>query len=64
MIAILQMLGLFIPAIFIVLVYGHGIAQCNAGKGNEPVPAWLIFLIELSLFIFAFTLGTILSPIC
>lgn len=57
---VLQLLGLLIPGSILLFTYGYGIRQYNSGRGNEPVPTWLVILILISVFVAGFTLGTII----
>lgn len=63
MITILQFLGLVLPVVILLYTYISLAKKCGEGEGNEPVPTTQVVNVFVQIFVFGFTLGTIIVRI-
>ena len=63
MITILQFLGLVLPVVILLYTYIGLAKKCGEGEGNEPVPTIQVVNVFVQIFVFGFTLGTIVRSI-
>ena len=57
---IFWLIGLILPVISILWIYGDLVRECNNGDGKTTVPTWQVVVTGLSIFVFGFTLGTLI----
>lgn len=57
---IFQLIGLVLPVIFILWIYGDLIRECNKGNGSATVHTWMVVMTMISIFVLGFTLGTLI----
>lgn len=56
---ILQFLGLVIPALTLLFIYGWAIKECIKGNGKESVPMWVVVITLFLCLILGFTIVTL-----